>query len=315
MRVALIGGTGLIGTACAQAAIAAGLAVTLVSRRPPERPVAGAPWLRGDIGEAGSIREALAGARPDAVLHLAAYLQFACEQNPAEAVRVNVDGTLNVLEACRTLGIARLVFGGSIASYGERIDLMREDDAPAASTGLYGMTKRLGEMLGARYSALYGLSFVSLRYGGVFGPVEVKSAGMALVRQRVKETALGRDVLIEGASGSERFHLTHVSDAAGATLAALVHPHPGHQVYNVAGPNENYMSLEQMHAAVRRLVPGAGRAIFRGQGRSAGPVDTGRLRTDLGFTPAVCVADGLALDLRDLRAVGVAVGVACRGSR
>ena len=300
MHVALIGGTGLIGTASADALLAAGHAVTLISRHPSGSPAGGAQWMRGDICDAGAICAALAEARPDAVLHLAAYLQFACEQNPAEAVRVNVDGTLNVLEACRSLGIGRLVFGGSIASYGERGDLMREDDPPAAATGLYGMTKRLGEMLGARYAALHGLTFVSLRYGGVFGPVEVKSAGMALVRQRIKETARGADVVIEGASGSERTHLTHATDAALATLAALTHRRPAHQVYNVAGPEANHMSLEEMHAAVRRLAPRAGRAIFSGRGRSAGPVDTTRLRADLGFAPAVSVEAGLASDLRGL---------------
>ncbi len=299
MRVALIGGTGLIGTASAAALLAAAHAVTLVSRRPPGTSTP-ARWVQGDIADAAGIRAALVAANPEAVLHLAAYLQFACEQNPAEAVRVNVDGTLNVLEACRELGIPRLVFGGSIASYGERHDLMREDDPPAGATGLYGMTKRLGEMLGARYAALHGLTFVSLRYGGVFGPVEVRSAGMALVRQRIKETARGRDVEIEGASGGERFHLTHVTDAAGATVAALTHPRPAHQVYNVAGPDANYMSLEEMHATVRRLAPGAGRALFKGRGKSAGPVDTSRLRADLAFVPAVSVEQGLAGDLRVL---------------
>ncbi len=297
MRVALIGGTGLIGTASAQALLAAGHEVTLISRRPPEKSLGSAAWQAGDIADAAAIRAALEPARPDAVLHLAAYLQFACEQNPAEAVRVNVDGTLNVLEACRELGIPRLVFGGSIASYGERSDLMREEDPPVSATGLYGMTKRLGEMLGARYVGLHGLTFLSLRYGGVFGPVEVKSAGMALVRQRIKETARGKDIEIEGASGRERSHLTHVVDAAGATVAALTHPRPAHQVYNVAGPCANYLSLEEMHAAVRSLVPKAGRALFKGQGKSSGPVDTSRLREDLGFTPGVTLEQGLASDL------------------
>ena len=288
MRIALIGGTGLIGTACAEAAVAAGHSVTIISRHGP---------VRADVGVPGEILAALTAARPDAVLHLAAYLQFACEQDPAEAVRVNVDGTLNVLEACRALGIGRVVFGGSIASYGERSDLMREEDPPAASTGLYGMTKRLGEMLGARYAELHGMTFVSLRYGGVFGPIGVKSAGMALVRQRIKETARGEDVVIEGASGEECFHFTHASDAAAATLAALTHPSPAHQIYNVAGPDSNYCSLAQMHAAVRRLVPGAGNAVFKGKGRSAGRADTTRLRTGLGYAPSVSLEEGLARDL------------------
>jgi nucleoside-diphosphate-sugar epimerase len=133
------------------------------------------------------------------VVHLAAFLQFACERDPAQAIRVNVDGTLNVLEACRHANIGRVVFGSSIAAYGERADLMREDDPPTARLGLYGMTKLLGEMLGKRYAALTRCSS------------GLATRGVRPGRQRrrrwcasASECALGDDVPIEDASGDER---------------------------------------------------------------------------------------------------------------
>lgn len=113
---------------------------------------------------------------------------------------------------------SRVVFGSSIAVYGDRADVMREDDPPSASVNLYGTTERLGEILGAQYSSLYGLQFVALRYSGVFGPSRSHSRGMSLVRQMVKDGANGKDVHIEGASGDERIHLTHVTGAAKATV-------------------------------------------------------------------------------------------------
>ena len=304
MRTAIIGGTGLIGAATTTLLAGLGHPVILISRHQPAflLPVC-AEWLECDICDAAGLRAALARARPDGLIHLAAYLQLACERNPVEAVRVNVDGTLNVLEVCRALGIRRVVFGSSIAAYGERDSLMREEDPPSANVSLYGMTKRLGEMLGARYAALYGLEFVALRYCGVFGPVEVKSAGMALVRQRIKETARGEAVLVEGAHGNERIHLTHVDDAAAATLCALTHPTPSYTVYNVAGPEGNYLSLKEFHAAVREIVPSAGAVVWSGRGSSAGPADTRRLREDLGFAPAVSVRAGLQADLRAIRGI------------
>jgi nucleoside-diphosphate-sugar epimerase len=299
MRTAIIGGTGLIGAATTGLLSRHGIPVVVLSRRAPDFSLAAsAQWLACDICDAAALGAAIARIRAESIIHLAAYLQFACEANPAEAVRVNVDGTLNVLEACRTHGVRRLVFGSSIAAYGERHDLMRENDPPSENIGLYGMTKRLGEMLGERYAALYGIEFVALRYCGIFGPVAVGSAGMALVRQRIKETAHGRDVAVEGASGNERVHLTHAEDAAGATLQALEHPKPSYTVYNVAGPEGNYLSLKEFHAAVRAIVPEAGNVLWSGQGRNAGPIDTRRLREDLGFTPAVSVSAGLALDLQ-----------------
>jgi nucleoside-diphosphate-sugar epimerase len=300
MITAIIGGTGLIGAATTAHLAQRGDPVFAQSRRPPALLLpASANWLACDICDASSLGAAIARIRPAAVVHLAAYLQFACEANPAEAVRINVEGTLNVLEACRTHGVRRLVFGSSIAAYGERHDLMREDDPPSANIGIYGMTKRLGEMLGARYAALHGLEFVALRYCGVFGPAAVSSAGMALVRQRIKETARGRDVAVEGASGDERVHLTHVEDAAMATLCALDHPQPSHTVYNVAGPEGNYLSLKEFHAAVRAIAPDAGNVLWSGRGRNAGPIDTRRMRENLGVMPRLSVAAGLALDLQD----------------
>lgn len=301
MRVVIVGGTGLVGEASADALLAAGHSVIIVSRGPRIGFTTHTEWMQGDVTDPVAIYDVLARTRPDAVLHLAAYLQFACEQNPREAVRVNVDGSVNVFEACRTLGIGRIVFGGTIASYGERTDLMREQDAPTASIGLYGMSKRLSEMIGIRYAALHGLTFVSLRYSAVFGGVDVKSEGMALVRQRIKETAFGADVVIDSANGDESFQCTHAKDAAAATLAALSHPRPAFHIYNVAGPAENYMSLKRFHDVVKALEPAAGNVAFTGRGRSMGPVDTARLRDDLGFTPRLSVRDGLALDIAAMR--------------
>lgn len=304
MHVAIIGGTGLIGTAVTLLLTKLGHSVSTLSRRPAApAPATGVEWFECDITDGAKLNTTLARIRPDAVVHLAAYLQFACDQNPLEAVRINVDGTLNVLQSCCSLEIKRVIFGSSISAYGERDDLMNETDPPSVNTGLYGMTKRLGEMLGERYAALYGLKFIALRYCGIFGPGEVSSAGMALVRQQIKSTASGRDVLVEGASGNERIHLTHVTDAAAATLRALQHPEPKYTIYNVAGPDQNYQTLKDFHLAVREIAPNAGNVVWLGQARSAGPADTRRLREDLGFQPSVSLQAGLKLDLETGSAV------------
>lgn len=293
MRTAILGGTGSIGLATAARLAESAAAVTVMSRRAPRALPAGVEWRAVDVADPGAVRAALAEAKAERVVHLAALLQFACEEVPGEAVRVNVDGTLNVLTACRDLGIRRVVFGSSIAVYGERVDTMREDDPLPAGVSLYGMTKRLAEMLGERLRASSGLEFVALRYSGVFGAGEPGSPGMARVRERIFECARGRDVAIEGACGEERIHLTHVSDAAEATCRALVGSVPRRAVYNVAGPPENHVSLAELHALVRELVPNAGRALWSGRARTAGPVDTSRIAADLGWTPTVSLREGL----------------------
>lgn len=298
MRVAILGGTGSIGLATAAVLVSAGAEVVLVSRNRPEHVPEGAAWQAGDIVDGIALQRLLAHIQPQRVAHLASLLQFSCDRDPVQAVRVNVDGTLNVLEACRTLGIQRVVFGSSIAVYGERHDMMRESDPLPANLNLYGLTKRIGEALGQRYRANHGIEFIALRYSAIFGPGEARSPGMARVRQELMHCALGQDVVIEGASGDERAHLTYVDDAGRATHLALTARSPARSIYNVAGPAGNYMSLRDLHAAACTVSGKSGRVSWTGRGPSAGPVDTSAFREDFGFAAAISVHEGLGRDLR-----------------
>ena len=125
MHAVVLGGTGLIGSAVAERLAALGHRVTVMTRKAPAAPPAGCTWQGGDIVDAAPLRAAFEALRPDAVLHLAAFLQYACEQDPAQAVRVNVDGTLNVLEACRTTGVRRLVFASSQTANARKMHFKR----------------------------------------------------------------------------------------------------------------------------------------------------------------------------------------------
>lgn len=297
MRVLIVGGTGLIGRATLEHLRLQRAEAVIVSRHRPLGLPSDIRWIECDIQNAAHIRKIVAEVAPDAVLHLAALLQTACERDPGLAVRVNVDGTLHVLEAARAAGVRRVVFGSSIAVYGQTDEVMCETGWPYRSTGLYGVTKLLGESLGERFQTESGMTFVALRYSGVYGKEEdaerEQSPGMSFVRKQILQCALGNDVEIAGASGDESIHLTHASDAAAATWLALTHPSPTHTVYNVAGPEASFLTLQQIHDAVCALVPQAGRALWRGKGKSAGRVDISRIANALGYCPTVRVEDGL----------------------
>ena len=294
MKVLIFGGTGLIGSALAQRLAETGVDVGTVSRHPPSAEVAtGHVYFCADIRAADTTRNTVETFRPDVIVHLAAMLQQDCDNDPAGAADSNVTGLVNVLEAARDNDVARVVFASSIAVYGERRDLMREDDPLSGSVSLYGESKRMGETLGQSYAQRYGLEFVSLRYSGVFGPGTVLGAGLALARQRLMETAHGKVADLDFVSGNETIQMTHMNDAVGATQAAIEHEKPGYPVYNVAGPQANHMSLKDFYGVVRTLVPEAAEAQFSGSARTAGPVDLSRLTDDLGFKPSVTVEDGL----------------------
>ncbi len=290
--VLIFGATGLIGRATQDTLRSSNVQISTFSRGAKvEAP--DCKSIQGDIANREHVNNAVSSVRPDVIVHLAARLQADCEVDPAAAVKTNVDGTVNILEAARKNGVRRVVFGSSVAAYGKRIDVLREDDPPSAQCSLYGETKRFGEILGCKYSDLYGLQFIALRYSGVFGPGLVHGNGMAKARAVIKSTATGRDVTLSHASGDEVCHLTYLPDAVEATIAAILCPAPRYHLYNVAGPEENHLSLRGFHAEVRHAAPGAGNVTFDGQGNSAGRLDLSRMRDDLNFYPRFTVAAGL----------------------
>lgn len=298
MRVLVFGGGGLIGQPSCRHLVAKGFDVASFSRsgRAPDN---GVEVLTGDISIERDVDAAFQAWRPDAVIQLAATLQRDAETFPERGVATNVDGATNVYMMAAKHGTRRVIFGSSIAAYGERSELMGEDDPIGPSISIYGVQKRLGEMLGMRFAAIHGFEFAALRYSGVFGPGDVTGAGMSLARHLLIKSADGDDVTLDFVSGDEKVHMTFSQDAAEATVRALTRDRLGHAVYNIGGPPENYLSLKQFHALVGKIVSSAGAAIYSGKARSAGPLDTSRAQADLGFVPVYDVETALRTMLSD----------------
>lgn len=301
MRILIIGGTGQIGARISRHLCQRGDDVYVFGRRPPgdaavHHARTNFHWVQGDVRDAIKVREAVKAIRPIKIIHLAALLQFACDVDPAQAIEVNVIGTLNVLEAAREFGVARVLFGSSVAVYGQQRALLREDGAIGADVSLYGETKLMGEKLGAQYAKNYGFEFIALRFCGIFGSGAPQSRGMAWVRRQIESSVNGERVLIEDASGDERVQLTYVADAADASVALLDHAQPTFGVYNIAAGHENYISLRQFHALIKSVAPGAGDVEFVGCGRDMALVSIDRLRA-LGFQSRYSVVDGIRASL------------------
>ena len=166
----LFGGTGLIGRGVVAALAARGQDVTIASRglADPTALSTHAQSLQCDIRDPAQVERAYEASKPNVVVHLAAALQFACESEPALAVSVNVVGTNHILEAALRFGAAKIIFASSVAAYGATTVTLQEDQAPALSTSIYGYAKWFEERLGIRYAQNYGLTFIALRYCGVF---------------------------------------------------------------------------------------------------------------------------------------------------
>ena len=167
------------------------------------------------------------------IIHLAAILPTESQRDPVRATEVNVQGSLNVLEAARQFGVRRLVFGSSLSVYGTcPADRVVSEEDRAAPEDVYGAAKVYVEQLGAAYRERFGLEFVSLRIGRVLGP-GTRSATSAW-RSQIFESLPAKDSteIALPYMASERLLVVSVAHAAKMLITLLRAPELRHSVYN-----------------------------------------------------------------------------------
>jgi len=107
--------------------------------------------MAGDIADRATVRSIMQGA--STVFHFAAVVSAGAEADFDLGYRVNLDGTRNVLEACRELGTQpRVVFTSSLAAYGGDLPPAVTDDTPLTPQTSYGAQKSIGEFLVRDYT-------------------------------------------------------------------------------------------------------------------------------------------------------------------
>lgn len=209
MKLLVTGGTSLLGAAVAQRLVDRGDNVVTL-----QRGESSGGWLqaRGDIRDAEAVSSAVRGA--DAVVHLAAKVSVTGPWQEFEST--NVGGTENVVAACRTHGVRRLVHvsSPSVAHVGDPLMGAGADPAdPERVHGHYARSKAMAEQL-ALAEADDELSVVAVRPHLVWGPGDTQ-----LVGRIVERAASGRLVLIDG--GTALIDTTYLDNAADALAAAL----------------------------------------------------------------------------------------------
>lgn len=105
------------------------------------------------------------------VFHLAANprVEFSV-QYPATSTETNVQKTVELMSACKSIGLKRFIFASSSAVYGEAKTLPTPEDEPKNPRSPYGLHKLVAEQFMQMFSDLYGMDFVALRFGNVYGP-------------------------------------------------------------------------------------------------------------------------------------------------
>ncbi len=229
--------------------------------------------------------------RFDAVINLAARAGVRPSvENPWVYYETNVMGTLNLLELCRELGIAKFVQASSSSVYGQGNPMpYREDQNTDHPPSPYAASKKAAETLCSTYHSLHGLDITVLRYFTVYGPAGRPDMSPFRFVQWISE---GRPVTIYG-DGTQSRDFTYVDDIARGTLAAL---RPlGFEVINLG--SDRPIGLMDAIRVIEKLV--GRRALVEYQPRHPADVkdtwaEIGKAEWMLGWRPEVAFEEGMA---------------------
>jgi nucleoside-diphosphate-sugar epimerase len=189
--------------------------------------------VEGDIRSFHIVRDSVKGA--DYILHQGALPSVPRSINdPITTNEVNINGTLNVLEAAREFEVKRVVFASSSSIYGNSEILPKDENLPASPLSPYALTKYAGERYCQIFYNLYGLETVVLRYFNVFGPnQDHTSQYSAVIPKFIKIIKEGKSPVIYG-DGTQSRDFTFVSNNVEANLLACTTPGIGGEVFNIA---------------------------------------------------------------------------------
>ena len=248
----LITGAGLVGTMAAARLITEGL------DKPILYDVAFATdllknWLnleevtlvRGDINDLPDLIRSIKNNGVDRIIHTAALHTAEVRERPFTGARINLMGTIAVLEAARLTGIKRVVFCSSATIYLGLKELppdgmLHEDFSPKVLSeyppSIYASLKLATEWVAYHYRAEYALDFVAIRLAGVFGPWSgTLSSPSRLIKRIVESSWFSRPCkLTKGEMARGGADFVYGRDAGQATVRAAFVTAPQTRAYNIA---------------------------------------------------------------------------------
>ena len=249
--------------------------------------------IRGDIRDFSTCKKACQNI--DFVLHQAALRSVPKSlENPFEYNEVNINGTLNMLEAAKQQGVKRFIFASSSSIYGEAEQFPeKETDIPKLISP-YALTKLAGEYYCRVYSQNYGFSTACLRYFNVFGPRQALDDEYAVVIPKFIHCLLNDESPPIYGTGEQSRDFTYVDNVVEANILAANTSNLKCAVFNIAnGKDETVLELANILNKIMKkniqpvhLPPRLG-DVFRSL------ADISQARNIISFEPKIDFQDGL----------------------
>ncbi|MBI3958153.1 MAG: NAD-dependent epimerase/dehydratase family protein [Chloroflexi bacterium] len=302
MRILITGGAGFIGSHLANFLYTQGHYVRVLddmTSGDPDRLHSEIYIKRGDVRNVPTLWSLLQGM--DVVYHLAALVSVpASILYPRDYNDVNVGGTVALLEACRDVGVGRVVLASSATVYGEQPTQPVSEGAMPAPTAPYAVTKMAAEQYLFTMGALIGFEAVSLRIFNAYGPGQpLPPTHGPVIPYVMQQVAQNGSVIIFG-DGEQTRDFVYISDVVQALAAAGVAPNVDRQIINIGSGQET--SINQAAEMVGQVL-GKQPRLLHNREKSGGTArlvaDIAKAQVLLDYSPRVGLATGLEMLYRN----------------
>jgi UDP-glucose 4-epimerase len=213
--------------------------------------------------------------------------------DPAFDAQVNLVGFLNLIESARKHGLKRVIFsstGGAI--YGEQDEFPCSEEHPRRPLSPYGVAKLATEAYLFFYRVEYGIDYLALRFGNVYGPRQDPHGEAGVVAIFCGRILDGKPVTIYGA-GTQTRDYVYVGDVVRAVVAAAKSSASGIALNIGTGVETNVNDLYSTLAGIADFPTRAEHAAARPGEQKRSVISAARAERELGWRPEKKLADGL----------------------
>jgi UDP-glucose 4-epimerase len=255
MSILVAGGCGFIGSHLVRKLLEEGEKVVIFDLHPNTALIKDiadeVKIVQGDSTSLADILHAVKENDARDIYHLIGLLADVSQVKPVLALKVNVESTLNILEAARILNLNRIVFTSSSAVYDPKESPPVDESVAPRPPSVYGMTKVMSEFYGMHYNKLFGIDFVALRFTTIYGFGKA-GGSTGICSKMIEQSACGEPVKVDVADAVTDW--LYIKDAVNSLLLARRVGNPRQRIYNIGGGT---YTVHQVADMVKRLIPDA----------------------------------------------------------
>lgn len=250
-------------------------------------------FIHGDLTRRGDLDDLFSSVRFDQVIHLAARAGVRPSlEDPALYQRVNVEGTVNLLEAARSKGVKKFTIASSSSVYGVNAKIpFSEKDPIFTPISPYAASKLACEALGHVYHHLYGLDVVMLRFFTVYGPRQRPDLAIHKFARLIMQD---KAIPVFG-DGSTARDYTFIDDILSGIMACTKREF-GYEIFNLG--ESQTVTLAQLIEALEKAL--GKKASIERKPPQPGDVpvtfaDISKAKHILGYSPRIKIEQGIPL--------------------